>query len=132
MDRKYKVVPSYIDDDRSRYAGPEYLDRVSLSKAYDHYLPPKGYHRSDARIYEEVCEALMNDPAIDASKIEIEVHDGIVNLTGSVDDREMKKEVEICVEHINGVEDVFNMINLYQFSEAGSQGLVKNQARLNP
>jgi hypothetical protein len=131
---------NYRDDDHSRYSGPEYLDRISLSKAFDNFIVPgtgrgkgpKGYHRPDARIYEDICEALLNDPIIDATDIEIEVHDGIVNLRGMIDGRAMKKEVETCIEHIPGVRDVFNMINLYEFSDAGGKGLVKNQARLQP
>ena len=131
---------SYKDDDHSRFSGPEYLDRVSLSKGFNNLkLPgtglgkgPKGYHRSDARIYEDICEALLNDPIIDATDIEIEVHDGIVTLRGAIDGRAMKKEVETCTEHIPGVKDVFNMINLHEFSDAGGRGLVKNQARIQP
>ena len=131
---------SYKDDDHSRFSGPEYLDRISLSKGFKNLKVtgtgfgkgPKGYQRSDARVYEDICEALLNDPVIDATDIEIEVHDGIVTLRGAIDGRAMKKEVETCTEHIPGVKDVFNMINLHEFSDAGGRGLVKNQARIRP
>mgnify|MGYP003420411041 CR=1 FL=1 len=111
---------SYQNDDRSRYAGPEYFAR---SKG------PKGYHRPDGRIYEDVCEALLNDRLIDASDIDVEVHEGIVILRGAVESRRMKKEAELCIDNIFGVLDVFNLLNIYQFREAGGVGLVKNQAR---
>ena len=131
---------SYKDDDHSRFSGPEYLDRVSLSKGFSnlkvpgigHGKGPKGYNRPDAKIYEDICESLLNDPVIDATDIEIEVHDGIVTLRGAIDGRAMKKEVETCIEHIPGVKDVFNMIDLHEFSDAGGKGLVKNQARIQP
>lgn len=128
----------YDSDDYNRYNGPEYLDRVSLSKAYEHYVPPgerkgpKGYRRPDGRIYDDVCEALLNDPMVDPSDIDVEVHEGVVTLRGAVEDRRMKREAEITIEHVSGVVDVFNLINLHQFREAGGEGLVKNQARLEP
>ena len=116
------------------------MDRVSLGHAYDHYVPlgegrgkgPKGYRRADALIYEDICEALLNDPMIDPSDIDIEVKDGIVTFRGAVEDRLMKREVEVSIEHVTGLVDVFNLINLYHFREAGGEGLIKNQARLEP
>jgi hypothetical protein len=140
MNRNNLFRVSYKDDDHSRFSGPEYLDRVSLSRGVHnlkesgagHGKGPKGYQRPDGRIYEDICEALLNDPIIDATDIEIEVHDGIVTLRGTIDGRAMKKEVETCTEHIPGVKDVFNMINLHEFSDAGGKGLVKNQARIQP
>jgi osmotically-inducible protein OsmY len=91
---------------------------------------PKNYYRSDSRIYEDVCEALLNDPNVDAGDIEIEVNDGIVSLRGSVDGRKMKKEAELCIEHIYGIKDIFNMLKLYQFGDEGGKGLIKYQARI--
>ncbi len=127
MYRRNKEKISYQSDDRSRYSGPEYLDRVSLS--YARGKGPKGYHRPDGRIYEDVCEALLNDRFIDASDIDVEVHEGVVTLRGAVESRRMKKEAELCIDNIFGVVDVFNLLNLYQFRESGGVGLVKNQAR---
>lgn len=138
MKRRNAEEISYNNDDHSRYAGPEFLDRISLSKAHGPLLDsargkgPKGYRRPDARIYEDVNEALLNDPWVDASDIEVEVHEGVVTLRGAVEGRKMKKEAEECIEHIPGIEDVFNLITLYEFRERGAEGLVKNQARINP
>lgn len=89
-------------------------------------------HQTDARIYEDIFEALLNDSMVDSSDIGVEVRDGVVTLTGHLDNREMKKEVEVCIEHVEGIVDVFNLINLHQFRDAGSEGLIKNQARLDP
>lgn len=69
---------------------------------------PKGYTRSDDRIREDVCEALYHNPVVDASDIEVSVTDGCVRLKGSVRDRQMKREAEICIEHLLGVMDVKN------------------------
>lgn len=121
----------YDSDDYNRFSGPEYLDRISLSHAHDH---DKIFfnHPPDAKIYEDICEALLNDPMIDSSDIGVQVHHGMVTLTGKVDNREMKKEVEVSIEHVEGIVDVFNLINLHQFRDTGTEGLIKNQARLVP
>ena len=114
---------------------PSNSGRIKYQNDFD-YKPshqvrgPKNYFRSDARIYEEVCEALLNDPNVDAGDIEIEVSDGVVTLQGRVDGRKMKKEAEICIEHIYGIVDIFNMLKLYQFGDVGGEGLVKYQARI--
>jgi len=125
MYRRNSGKPNYLNDDRSRFSGPEYLDRLSLSFGQG----PRGYHRADGYIFEDVCEALLNNRFVDASDIDIEVHDGIVTLRGGVESRGMKKEAEKCIESIYGVKDVVNLITLYQFRELGGVGLVKNQAR---
>lgn len=136
MNRRSLEKNSYENDDYSRYAGPEYLDRVSLSKGYGHYAPPgmgkgpKDYKRSDARIYEDVCETLLNDRQVDASDIEVEVQSGLVTLRGSVDNRAMKKEAERCIEEVSGVEDILNLLKIQQFVQKGAEGLIKKQSRL--
>jgi osmotically-inducible protein OsmY len=127
MNRRNTEKISFNNDDHSRYAGPEFLNRISAQGK-----GPKGYLRPDARIYEDVNEALLNDARVDASDIEVEVHEGIVTLRGAVEDRQMKKEAQACIEHIPGIEDVFNLITLHEFREQGAQGLVKNQARIDP
>jgi hypothetical protein len=67
---------------------------------------PKGWRRSDQRIREDVCEALSMHPALDASDIEIEVHDGVVTLRGTVEDRRSKRLAADIAESISGVMDV--------------------------
>lgn len=67
---------------------------------------PMGYQRSDERIRELVCEALADDDNIDASQIHVTVKDGEVTLTGTVDDRNTKREAEDCVSSVTGVRDV--------------------------
>lgn len=73
---------------------------------------PKGYKRSDDRIYEEVCEALMRHPGVDASHIGVKVDDGIVILSGKVNSRQMKKTTELIIEDLPGVQDVRNELNV--------------------
>lgn len=73
---------------------------------------PKGWKRTDERIREEACEALYHSPFVDASDVEVSVRDACVHLTGTVPTREMKREAELCVERIHGVDDVRNALTL--------------------
>ncbi len=73
---------------------------------------PKGYSRSDERIREDACEALTQHPAIDASDVEVAVVNGEITLTGTVNDRSMKRLAEETVEYVIGVKDVVNQLRL--------------------
>lgn len=73
---------------------------------------PKNYHRSDERIYEEICEILTLDPDIDASGIEVEVKDGEVTLQGLVETKTLRGYAEDAVEHVHGVKAVHNLIRV--------------------
>jgi osmotically-inducible protein OsmY len=87
---------------------------------------PKGYTRSDDRLKEIICEKLTDDPMIDASEINVEVTSQIVRLTGTVDDRSTKYDVEELIEHCGGVKDIDNQLRVRsgssQRSQLGSQG----------
>ncbi|MBL7543932.1 MAG: BON domain-containing protein [Bdellovibrionaceae bacterium] len=73
---------------------------------------PKGFRRSDERVREDVCEALYRDHSIDASEIDVTVNDGEVILKGTVENRQMKRLAEDCVESISGVSDVKNELRV--------------------
>jgi osmotically-inducible protein OsmY len=80
---------------------------------------PRGYHRSDERIREDVCECLTQHGQIDASNIEVQVSGGEVTLGGTVDNRQMKRMAEDAVEGISGVKDVNNQIRVQQAGQWG-------------
>ncbi|HET9483310.1 MAG TPA: BON domain-containing protein [Xanthomonadales bacterium] len=73
---------------------------------------PQGYTRSDDRIREQVCEMLSDDDHIDATHIEVVVKNGEVILTGTVEDRRMKRLAEDLVERAPGVKDVQNQLRV--------------------
>jgi osmotically-inducible protein OsmY len=79
---------------------------------------PKGYLRSDERIREDLNERLTDDDSIDPSEISIEVKDGIVTLTGSVEQRWMKHRAEDIAEACSGVKDVENQIRVSRGNNA--------------
>jgi osmotically-inducible protein OsmY len=80
---------------------------------------PRGYARSDARIEEDVCERLTEDPYIDASDIEVRVRDREVTLAGTVGTREDKRRAERLVEEIGGVEQVQNNLRIDEHRHVG-------------
>ena len=82
---------------------------------------PKGWQRSDERIREDVNEALTRHPGIDASEIEVRVQGGEVTLTGTVTDRQTKRQAEEVVERVFGAKDVQNQIRVKP-ADTGRQG----------
>lgn len=83
---------------------------------------PKGYQRSNERIKEEVCETLTRHGSVDASGVTVEVNNGEVTLTGTVNSRQEKRMAEECIENLSGVKDVHNQLRI-----SGSQGNGRGQ-----
>lgn len=79
---------------------------------------PQGYQRSDDRLKELVCERLTDDPRIDASNITVDVTGQTVKLTGSVDARHTKYQVEELVERLGGVKDIDNQLRVQSSTTA--------------
>jgi osmotically-inducible protein OsmY len=73
---------------------------------------PQGYVRSDDRIREDASQALADDDYVDATHVEVVVQNGVVLLTGTIEDRRTKKRVEAIVERVPGVRDVQNHLRL--------------------
>lgn len=109
-------------------AGPAFppVNRVAVAYGRDIPIPvpgfesgrnfvgrgPRGYRRSDARIHEDICETLTRHPEIDATDIEIAVDNGVVTLSGTVEDRYTKRLAEDVAELTLGVHDVENRLRL--------------------
>lgn len=73
---------------------------------------PKNYTRSDERIREDLNEQLMDADDIDASDVSVEVKDGVVTLSGNVEQRWLKHRIEDMAEDCSGVKDVRNEIRV--------------------
>ncbi len=78
---------------------------------------PRGYRRSDERIYEDVCEALIREERVDVSEVTVEVHDGTVTLGGHVPVRRMRYLIEDVAAACRGVKDVENRISAAQMPD---------------
>src|SRR5437764_2488082 len=92
---------SDYERDPRYYGGPSFRGRG-----------PKNYQRSDERIREDVCERLTYDERVDATDIEVEVREGVVRLSGTVDDRYAKRIAEDVAESVRGIRDVENQIRI--------------------
>jgi hypothetical protein len=73
---------------------------------------PKGYQRSDERIKEQVSDRLMDDDDVDATEITVDVNNGEVTLTGTVNSRQEKRLAEDAAESTAGVRDVQNRLRV--------------------
>lgn len=73
---------------------------------------PRGYQRSDDRIFEDVCDRLSQHGQVDASDMDVSVNNGEVTLTGTVQNRREKRLAEDAIESIPGVVDVHNQLRM--------------------
>jgi BON domain len=71
---------------------------------------PRGWRRSDARIRDDVCQWMADDPRLDAREIEVRVEDGDVTLDGRVEHRGARRLAEEIAAAVPGVRDVFNRL----------------------
>ncbi len=71
---------------------------------------PRNYKRSDERICEDVSARLTEHGWIDASDIDVNVDNGEVTLTGTVDSRATKRLAEDIADSVPGVRDVHNRL----------------------
>jgi hypothetical protein len=81
---------------------------------------PKGYKRSDERINDEVHDRLTDDHWLDASNVQVQVSNGEVTLSGTVDSRESKHRAERLVENLSGVCHVQNNLRVASNPLTGS------------
>lgn len=100
-------VSGKSEDDEAWVNEEEYSEQKNFTG-----MGPKNYKRSDDRIYEEVCEALMRDRNVDASTIGVKVQSGAVYLSGKVKSRQIKKQAERVIEDLPGVKDVRNELTI--------------------
>jgi hypothetical protein len=85
-------------------------------------LGPRGYHRSDERIHEEVCERLTEHGDIDATDVEVGVEGGEVTLSGTVATRSQKRLAEDVADGVAGVVDVDNRLRVLRPGSDPSRG----------
>jgi BON domain len=80
---------------------------------------PKNWQRSDERIKEDVNERLTEHSHIDATEIDVQVRNGEITISGSVEDRRIKRMVEDLVEGVSGVKEVHNQLRAQTGSQQG-------------
>ena len=83
---------------------------------------PRSFRRSDERLYDEIGGRLTEDQWLDPSEIDIQVHDAVVMLKGTVNDRESKHRAEEIAESVTGVRDVRNELHVRGRGDGHDQG----------
>jgi hypothetical protein len=73
---------------------------------------PKNYRRSDERIREDICDALIAAMHLDASDVTVDVTEGVVTLEGIVPERRMKHAIEDVAASVRGIREVENRIRV--------------------
>ena len=68
--------------------------------------------KSNDVLSKEVVEGLKWEPLLNSNKIEVSVRDGIVTLSGTVDNYNNKKQAEYTVKHISGVKSVIDNVEV--------------------
>jgi len=102
---------------RERFSGERFDDRQGGHDPFDGPFTgrgPRNYHRSDERIYDDVCDLLPRHGEIDATSMEVEVHNGVVTLHGTADSGRIRRLTEEVVEGVAGVHDVRNDLRVNQ------------------
>jgi osmotically-inducible protein OsmY/sporulation protein YlmC with PRC-barrel domain len=110
---------NYVEIDQSMRGGlgamrynPPMIDRRSSGGTLSTFSGgfrgrgPRGYKRSDDRIREDVNDRLSDHPLLDASGIDVTVNNGVVTLSGTVNDRSDKRRAEDLALMVPGVADV--------------------------
>lgn len=110
------------DEVASWFGDEEAERRRRMDERYSHRgRGPKNYTRSDDRIKEDINDDLTDDYYLDASDIEVEVKNGEVTLTGTVDTRFAKRRAEDIAEDVSGVTHCENRIrvneNFYDYDD---------------
>lgn len=83
-------------------------------------LGPRGYVRPEARIHEDVCDLLSEDPLVDATDIEVAVAGSEVTLAGTVETRRERRRAEDCAERVSGVTHVQNNLRVAREQAEGA------------
>ena len=109
---EYPVAPGVVEEDIWYIPGPQTGQG------------PKNYQHSDEHIQEEVSHRLTQHGQLNASDIEVNVKNGVVTLTGSVDSRQAKRMAEKTTDTVPGVKDVQNQLTI---NSGGQQGQTQPQ-----
>ncbi len=114
-----------VGDELRSWVGDEDAERRRLMDSRAEYysgrrghsgVGPRGYTRSDERIREDVCDRLCDDWRVDPSDVEVNVVNGEVTLTGTVDSRQARRHAEDLADQVSGVRHVQNNIRVGQKS----------------
>jgi hypothetical protein len=99
---------------------PGYRQRAGQPAATRRPVGPKGYHRPDERIREDICERLAMNPYVDVGEVTVDVAGGTVTLGGSVRERREKYVIEEIADAVFGVMEVENHLRVLRPAGSGT------------
>jgi len=105
-------------DEASYYQGNNFFIGFENTSSPNNNLNTKWdrpLHRPDERIQEDVWKVLRSQTSADVSDVEVIVKNGVIRLSGSVNQLREKCEVESSVEKVPGTMDVLNEIRVRKF-----------------
>lgn len=73
---------------------------------------PRGWTLRDDRLIEEVSERLMEDPLLDARRVEVSANAGVVTLAGDVPGASDMAHAEMLARRTPGVTSVVNRLQV--------------------
>ncbi len=82
--------------------------------------------RPASEIRSDINQKLENNPATDASKIQVEVNDSTVSITGEVPSGADKKLAEMLAESVRGVSGVYNRISVVRVETRSDEAIKKD------
>src|SRR5687768_17063273 len=68
--------------------------------------------KTDPEIRRDVAEELDWEPGLNKKGIDVDVNDGLVTLSGTVDSYAKKTYAEMAAERVNGVREVINNLQV--------------------
>jgi osmotically-inducible protein OsmY len=68
---------------------------------------------SDNKIYDQVRQKLANDPEVKGAGLDAAVKNGVVTLTGTVNDVRAKDKAEKITKKVKGVTSVVNELKIF-------------------
>jgi hypothetical protein len=111
QERREQRRMSWRAEGAQDYPGGELEEQLAISYRGK---GPKNYRPSDERLRERICERLTDDPFVDATDLEVSVANCEVTVSGTVETRHMKFEVEDVIADTPGVSAVHNSIQVRQ------------------
>jgi len=99
--------------------GTHQRDQMPAGRSY-RGMGPQDYKRADERIRDDIHERLTESHHVDARKIVVDVNQGNVTLTGTVQHRRMRYVAEDIVESVMGVANIENQLRVQEESAPAS------------
>jgi hypothetical protein len=117
----YEMNPRNRWNEHRRH--PRKSNRQDATQGRFSGVGPKNYQRTDDRILEDVNQRLAQHGRLDASQIDVKVHQGVIDLEGNVRSRKEKRLAEDIADSVSGVIDIQNRLKIQDRQENPASGL---------